>query len=77
MQLEARKAFFTFKQAEEQLQIAREMAETRQEAEKDAKLPPELMAAKAATAKAALELMQAELNYRLAHAKVLAAIGQP
>ena len=32
---------------------------------------------KAATAKAQLEEMQAEVNYRLAHAKLLAAIGQP
>jgi hypothetical protein len=35
------------------------------------------MSAKAATAKAQLDLMQAEVNYRLAQIKLLATIGQP
>ena len=77
VQLEARKAFLAFKQAEEQLQIASEVVKAHQEAEQEAKDPAAVLAAKAATAKAQLELMQAELNYRLAHAKLLAAIGQP
>lgn len=77
VQLEARKAFLAYRQAEEDLKIANEVVTARQDAEKDAKDPAALLAAKAATAKAQLEQMQAELNARLAHAKLLAAIGQP
>jgi outer membrane protein TolC len=77
VQLEARKAFLAFKQAEQDLQIANEVVKARQEAEQEAKDQPAMVAAKAATAKALLDQMQAELTYRLAHAKLLAAIGQP
>jgi outer membrane protein TolC len=75
--LDARKAFLALKQAEEELRIANEVVKIDQDAEKDAKTPAALVAAKAATAKAQLDQMQAELNYRLAHAKLLAAIGHP
>jgi outer membrane protein TolC len=103
VQLEARKAFFAFKEAEEELAIAKEVVQAREEAEKgvnaDVKTLEPLAAmlakdaaakelagkalgtmaltAKAATAKAQLELMQAEVNYRIAHAKLQAAMGQP
>jgi outer membrane protein TolC len=76
VQLETRKAFLAYEQAEEELQIANETVAARQDAEGDAKTVAEVMAAKAATAKAGLEQMQAELYFRLAHAKLLAIIGQ-
>lgn len=76
-QLEARKAFLAYKQAEEELQIATEVVQARQDAEQEARDPAAVFTVKAATAKAMLEQMQAELTYRLAHAKLLAAIGQP
>ena len=77
VQLEARKAFLAFKQSEEELRIANDVVKVRQEAEQEAKDPATALTAAAATAKAHLEQMQAEVNYRLAHAKLLAAIGQP
>jgi outer membrane protein TolC len=76
VQLEARKTFLAYQQTEEELQIASETVAARKDAEGDAKSVPEVMAAKAATAKAGLEQMQAELYYHLAHAKLLAIIGQ-
>jgi outer membrane protein TolC len=77
VQLDARKAFLAFKHAEQELQIANETVAARQDAEKEAKQPAEVLTAKADTARAQLDQMQAELNYRLVHAKLLAAIGQP
>jgi outer membrane protein TolC len=77
VQLDARKAFLAYKQAEEESQIAGEVVKARQDAEKEAKDPQAMLTTKAATAKAQLEQMQAELNYRLAHAKLLAAVGCP
>lgn len=76
VELEARKAFLAYKQAEQDFEIAKEVAAVREDAEKGIKALPDLLTAKAATAKAQLAEMQAELNYRLAHAKLLAAIGQ-
>ena len=75
--LSARKAFQAYKEAEELVQLAQETVKARQDAERGAKALPEVLAAKSATAKAMLDEMQAEVNYRLAHAKLLAAIGQP
>jgi outer membrane protein TolC len=75
--LDARKAFLAYRQAEELLQIASETAKARQEAEKGIADVPTLMAAKSATAKAQLDQLQAAVNHRLAHAKLLETIGQP
>ena len=47
----------------------------RRDAEATAKLPADLQAAKAATAKAELEGLHAEANYRVAHAKLMEVIG--
>jgi outer membrane protein TolC len=74
---EAHKAYLAYRQAEQNLEIATETAKANQELEAQAQDPATRMAAQAATAKAALEQMQAELAYRLAHAKLLAAIGNP
>jgi len=75
VELEARKAFQAYEQAAEDLDIAEETVAARQDAENEGKSPADVMAAKAATAKSQLDLMQARLNYRLAHAKLSAAIG--
>ncbi|MFL5327563.1 MAG: TolC family protein [Gemmataceae bacterium] len=76
VQLEARKAYAAFKQTHDQLHIANESVAAYQEAEKGAHDPRAMMTAKGATAKAQLDQMMAELNYRVAHAKLCAAIGQ-
>jgi X-X-X-Leu-X-X-Gly heptad repeat protein len=76
VQLEARKAFLLYKQAEGELQIANEMVAAHQEGEKEAKDLAAVLTAKSATAKSQLEQMKAELTYRLAQIKLLAAIGQ-
>lgn len=75
--LEARKAFLTYKHAEESLQIATDTIKARQDAETGIKDPAVLLNAKAETAKAQLDQLQAAVSYRLAHAKLLEAIGQP
>ena len=76
VQLEARKAYLAFKQAEQDLEIATETVAARQDAEKEAKALPEVLAAKAATAKAQLEQMQAEVKLRLAHTQLRAIIDE-
>lgn len=76
VQLEARKAFLAYKQAEGELQIANEMVAAHQDGEKEAKDFAAVLTAKSATAKSQLEQMKAELTYRLAQIKLLAAIGQ-
>jgi outer membrane protein TolC len=77
VQLEARKAFHAYKLAQSEAQIAAEVLRARRDAEKDAKEPHAAGAAKAATAKAQVEQMEADVAYRVAHAKLLGAIGQP
>lgn len=74
---EARKAFTAYKQAEEELAIGKETLEARGEAAKQAQGMPAIMAAQAAAAKAQLDLLQAEVNYKVAHAKLQAAVGMP
>lgn len=76
---EARKAYFGFVQAQEALGLAVALAQTRKEAEQalDKADPAAIAAAKAASAKAELEAMQAELGYRVAHAELLGTIGRP
>ena len=73
--LEARKAFGAFEQAAEAYRLAGEMVTARKEAEKAATTPAAVLEAKQATAKAELELMKAEIAYRVAHAQLLAAVG--
>jgi outer membrane protein TolC len=72
--LDARKAYASYEQAREALGLAREMVAARQDAEKAAKGEAALQA-KAETSKAALELMKAEIAYRVAHAQLAALIG--
>ena len=75
VQLEARKAYGSFEQAQEAYQLAGEMVKLRKEAEKAATTPAAVLEAKQATAKAELELMKAEIAYRVAHAQLIAAVG--
>jgi outer membrane protein TolC len=77
VQIEARKRFQLFQQAHEGLQIAGEVVAARQDAEKGIQGLPAIMTAKGNTAKAQLDYMQAEVNYRLAHAKLQEVTGQP
>jgi outer membrane protein TolC len=74
---DARKAFTAYKQAEEELAIAGEVVKANADAAKEAKGLPAIMTAQAAVAKAQLDLLQAEVNYKIAHAKLQAAIGHP
>jgi len=73
--LEARQAYGSFEQADEALKLAFEMVNARKDAEGTLKLPPAIQAAQAATAKAELEHLHAEANYRVAHAKLMNVIG--
>ena len=73
--LEARKAYLNFDQALQSYRLAGEMAQACQDAEKSAASPTAAMAAKGATAKAQLEYMKAEINYRVAYAQLASAIG--
>jgi outer membrane protein TolC len=73
--LEARQAYLAFEQADEALALATEMVRARRDAEKGAKAPTAIQAAKAATAKAELEQLHAEASFRVAHAKLLGLIG--
>jgi outer membrane protein TolC len=75
VQLDARKAFLAFREAESQLEIANEVVAAHQEAEKEAKDLAAALAAKSATAKSQLDLMKADLTYRLAQIKLFAAIN--
>ena len=51
------------------------MVRARSDAEGSAKVPTAIQAAKAATAKAELEQLHAEADYRVAHAKLMEVIG--
>ncbi len=73
--LEARRAYLEYDQAHQALGLASDMARARQETETSIKDAAALQAAKAATAKAGLDRLQAEIAYRVASAKLAGAIG--
>lgn len=73
--LEARKAYLSFDQALQAYRLAGEMTQACLDAEQGAVSPAAAMAAKGATAKAQLEYLKAEINYRVAHAQLESAIG--
>src|SRR5262249_34759370 len=77
VQLEVRKAYSAFEQAQEPSRLAGEMARARKDAEKDASGPAAVLTAKGDTAKAELETMKAEAAYRVAHAQLAALLGCP
>ncbi len=73
--LEARQTYSKFEQAMTDWNLTQEMTQARRDAERAAKGPLAIQTAKAATAKAQLEQLHAEANYRVAHAKLLEVIG--
>jgi outer membrane protein TolC len=73
--LEARQAYSSFVHAEQALSLASEMVQARRDAEGEAKDPIAIQAAKTDTAKAELEQLHADANYRVAHAKLVEVIG--
>jgi hypothetical protein len=73
--LEARKTYGSFEEAREGYRLAGEMVQARKEAEKGAS-GPALLRAKGDTAKAELEYLKAEINYRVAHAQLAGVICQ-
>jgi outer membrane protein TolC len=74
VELEARKTYGTFEQAQEAYRLAGEMVQARREAEKGAADAGAMLTAKGATAKAELEYMKAEIAYRVAHAQLMGII---
>jgi outer membrane protein TolC len=76
VRLETTQAYNAYQQAQEAYRLAGEMVEARKTAESHLKDLAALEAAKAATAKAELELIQAEINYRVAHARLIGAIAK-
>ncbi len=77
VRLEAVQAFVGYEQAQQAFGLAGEMVKARQDAEILPKDPAALATAKAATAKSELELIQAEIAYRVAHARLIGVIGEP
>jgi outer membrane protein TolC len=76
VRLETIQAYNTYQQAQEVYRLAGDMVQARKDAERPLKDMAAIGAAKAATAKAELELIQAEINYRVAHARLIGAIGK-
>jgi outer membrane protein len=76
VQLDARKAYVAYDQAREAYRLSGDMVQARKEAEKAAS-GPAAMQAKADTSKAELDRMKAEIEYRVAHAKLAGLFGQP
>jgi outer membrane protein TolC len=77
VRLEAVQAFVGYEQAKQAFGLAGEMVKARQDAELVPRDAAALAAAKAATAKSELELIQAEIAYRVAHARLIGVIGEP
>jgi outer membrane protein TolC len=76
VQLDARKAYTAYDEAREAYRLAGEMVQARQEFEKTASGVAAAQA-KADTARAQLEQMKAEIDYRVAHAKLAGLINAP
>src|SRR5262249_13333032 len=75
-QQDARKAYVEFEQAREAHRLAGDMVQACKDAEKGARTLETVKATKTATAKAELELMKAEIAYRVAHAKLAGLLGK-
>jgi outer membrane protein TolC len=75
IRLETVQAYVGYEQARQAFALANDMARARKDAESQIKDPAKLETAKMATAKAELELIQAEIAYRVAHARLVSAIG--
>jgi outer membrane protein TolC len=77
VRLETVQAYAAYQQAHQAFGLAGDMVAARKDAERRQKAPTELATAKGATAKAELELIQSEIAYRVAHARLIDAIGNP
>jgi outer membrane protein TolC len=75
VQLDTRAAYSALDKARQDLEIAQEVVEAYRELEAGAADMAAIAAAKGETFKAELELMKADLTYRLAHAKLSGMIG--
>ncbi len=75
VRLETVQAYVGYEQARQAFGLANEMVEARKDAERGHKDAAGLATAKAATAKSELESIQAEIAYRVAHARLIGAIG--
>jgi outer membrane protein TolC len=77
VRLETVQAYIAYQQAQQALGLAMDMVHARKDAERGQKNAIGAATTKAATAKSELELIQAEIAYRVAHARRIAAIGNP
>jgi outer membrane protein TolC len=75
VRLETVQAFVGYQQAQQAFGLANDMVRARKDAESRQNDAAGLATAKAATAKSELELIQAEITYRVAHARLVGAIG--
>jgi hypothetical protein len=75
VQFEARNTYGSFEQALESARLAEQMVHACSDAERGVAAPEAILAAKSATAKAQLELMKADISYRVAHAQLMRVIG--
>jgi outer membrane protein TolC len=71
VRLETAQAYVAYQQTQQAFGLANDMLKPRKDAENRINDPAGLEAAKAATGKAELELIQAEIAYRVAHARLL------
>jgi outer membrane protein TolC len=77
VRLETVQAYVAYQQAQQAFGLANDMVQARKDAESGQKDAAGIATAKAATAKSELEMIQAEIAYRVAHARLVAAIGNP
>ena len=77
VRLETVQAFVGYQQAQQAFGLANDMVQARKDAESRTERRRRHRNGKAATAKSELELIQAEIAYRVAHARLIAAIGNP
>ncbi len=75
IRLETVQAYIGYQQAQQALALANDMVQARKDSESREKDAAGLSTAKAATAKSELELIQADIAYRIAHARLVGAIG--
>jgi Outer membrane efflux protein len=75
VRLETVQTYVGYQKAQQAFGLAKDMVEARKDGEGRHKYPEGLATAKAATAKSELELIQAEIAYRVAHARLVGAIG--
>jgi outer membrane protein TolC len=75
VRLETVQAFVGYQQSQQAFGLANDMVKARKDAESGQKDASGIATAKAATAKSELELIQAEIAYRIAHARLIGLIG--